>query len=62
MNENICTDNATTIFTVLTEKDFYPPQDPRVYTSGVDDIAGGDNYVGYVEYFWETYEEEIFDV
>ena len=45
----------------LTEQSFYPPLDDRVYTSGIDDIEGGDNFAEYAEYFWETYEEDIYD-
>lgn len=45
----------------LTEADFYPPEDPRVYASGIDDIDGGDNFTEYAEYFWETYGYEIYD-
>lgn len=40
---------------------FYPPEDPRVYTSGIDDIDGGDTFAEYAEYFWETYGHEIYD-
>ena len=45
----------------LSEKDFYPPEDTRYYQSGVEDICGGDNFADFVEYFFNTYEEEIFD-
>lgn len=45
----------------LTEADFYPPEDPRVYASGIDDIDDGDNFAEYAEYFWETYENHLFD-
>lgn len=45
----------------LTEQDFYPPQDDRVYTSGIDDIEGGDNFAEYAEYFWEEYGYELYD-
>ena len=43
---------------VLTEKDFYPPEDDRYLTSGVEDIRHGDNFVEYVEYYFATYVEE----
>lgn len=45
----------------LTEQSFFPPEDPRVYTSGIDDIDGGDTFSEYAEYFWETYGHEIYD-
>ena len=45
----------------LTEQDFYPPLDDRVYTSGIDDIEGGDNFAEYAEYFWEEYGHELYD-
>jgi len=46
----------------LTEKDFYPPEDTRIYQSGVEDIIDGDNFADYVKAFYEDYEDEIFDV
>lgn len=45
----------------LTERDFYPPEDTRVYASSIDDIDDGDNFAEYAEYFWETYENHLFD-
>lgn len=45
----------------LSEKDFYPPEDKRCYRSGVADMKGGDNFADYAEYFFETYEKEIYD-
>lgn len=45
----------------LTEKDFYPPKDIRLYHSGIEDIVDGDNFTDYIEYFYDQYEEEIFD-
>ena len=45
----------------LTEKDFYPPEDTRYYQSGVYDICGGDNFADYVSYFFDLYEDELFD-
>lgn len=42
----------------LTEKDFYPPSDDRVFTSYVEDIDGGDNFADYCKDFFELYEEE----
>lgn len=46
---------------VLTEKDFYPIEDTRVYESLVEDISGGDNFGDYANWFFEEYEDEIFD-
>lgn len=46
---------------VLTEKDFYPPEDDRVYQSGVNDIVDGDNFEDYAKWFYDNYEDEIFD-
>ena len=45
----------------LTEKDFYPPMDTRLYYSCIDDIIDGDNFEEYIKYFYENYEDEIFD-
>lgn len=45
----------------LTEQDFYPPEDTRLYTSGIDDVNDGDSFAEYAEYFWDTYEDELFD-
>lgn len=47
-------------FPVLTEEDFYPPADERIRSCGVDDIPGGDNYVDYFNWFYETYGEDVF--
>lgn len=43
---------------VLSEKDFYPPQDNRYLQSGVDDIQGGDNFAEYTEEYYRLCEEE----
>ena len=43
---------------VLSEKDFYPPQDNRYWQSGVDDIQGGDNFAEYTEECFKISEEE----
>lgn len=48
-------------FHELTEIDCFPPEDDRLYSSGIDDIEGGDNFADYAEWFWEVYEEEIYD-
>lgn len=42
----------------ITESDFYPPFDNRVFVSYVDDIDGGDNFADYCEYIFDLYEEE----
>ena len=42
----------------LTEIDFYPPTDNRVWQSHVEDIDGGDNFADYCEYIFEILEEE----
>lgn len=47
---------------VLSEKDFYPPQDNRCWGSGIDDISGGDNFTEYAESFFKMCEcEEYLD-
>lgn len=45
----------------ITEKDFYPPEDSRLYQSGIDDIEDGDNFEDYSKWFYNNYENEIFD-
>lgn len=48
--------------TVLSEKDFYPPNDDRVLRSNVFDIAGGDTFEDYAkDYFNMTDELELYD-
>lgn len=42
----------------LTEADFYPPSDNRVWKSNIDNINGGDNFVDYCTEFFEMLEEE----
>lgn len=46
---------------VLTEKDFYPPSDDRIFNSVVEDILDGDNFSEYTKYFFEMYEDDLFD-
>lgn len=46
---------------VLTEKDFYPPSDDRTFKSVVEDILDGDNFSEYTKYFFEMYEDDLFD-
>lgn len=46
----------------LSEKDFYPPQDTRVFKSGVKNIVDGDSFDNYLDCFLEMcYEEGIFE-
>lgn len=47
---------------VLEESDFYPPEDNRMHCSGIDDVDGGDSYEDYVKWFWDEYENEIYDL
>lgn len=42
----------------LTESDFYPPSDNRVFKSYIDDINDGDNFNDYCKYIFSIYEEE----
>jgi len=42
----------------LTESDFYPPCDNRMWKSNVADINGGDNFADYCEYFFRMLEKE----
>ena len=52
--------NLKTYFEI-TEKDFYPPEDTRLFKSGIQDIYGGDNFEDYSKWFYSNYEDEIFD-
>lgn len=45
----------------ITEEDFYPAQDDRIYMSNVEDISNGDNYEDYSEYFFSNFENDLFD-
>lgn len=47
-------------FCELDETSFYPPEDDRVYKSGVDDVHDGDNFYDFAEMFWDLYEDEIY--
>ena len=42
----------------LTESDFFPPSDNRVWKSNVNDISGGDNFADYCQYIFGVLEEE----
>lgn len=49
-------------FPVLSEKDFYPPEDNRVLKSGIKNIRHGDNYNDFLQEYNELcQEEEIYD-
>lgn len=54
-------ENTASNLIELTEQDFYPIEDNRLYTSGIDDIDGGDGFADYTEWFWDEYEHEIYD-
>ena len=45
----------------LNERSFYPPKDSRAYSSGVDDVDGGDSFNEYAIWFWDEYGYEIYD-
>lgn len=45
----------------LKESDFCPPEDGRMYCSGIDDVPGGDCFDDYVKEFWEFYENDIYN-
>lgn len=45
----------------LSEKDFYPPEDTRTWRSGVMDVPHGDSFEEYSSWFYETYEDDLFD-
>lgn len=42
----------------LTEEDFYPPSDDRVFKSYIDDIRDGDNFFDYCKYIFDIFDEE----
>ena len=42
----------------LTEADFYPALDNRVWESNIEDIDGGDNFADYCEYIFDLLKEE----
>jgi hypothetical protein len=46
----------------LTEQDFYPPSDNRVWKSNIKDVDNGDNFADYcVEFFEMLDEDEYYD-
>ena len=58
MDDKYIQNNIQYDFYYLTEIDFYPPSDDRVWKSYVEDIEDGDNFADYCEYIFELYEEE----
>ena len=46
---------------VLNEEDFYPPPDDRLRESYIEDIEGGDTYEDYLNYFYDLYEDDLWD-
>lgn len=42
----------------LTEEDFYPPSDDRVFKSYIDDIRDGDNFSDYCKYIFDIFDEK----
>lgn len=42
----------------LTDSDFYPPSDNRVWTTNVMDIDGGCNFADYCEEYFEMLDQE----
>ena len=53
--------NSLNLYHEISEKDFYPPEDNRLYQSWINDIRNGDNFSDYVKWFYSMYENEIFD-
>lgn len=60
-NKHRESNNDYIYYNELNEKDFYPPEDNRLYIACVDDIDDGDNFDDYAVWFWETYEDEIYN-
>lgn len=46
---------------VLTQKDFYPPEDDRCYESRLDYVLEEDDYYNYAKAFWSCYGEDLYD-
>ena len=42
----------------LTEENFYPPSDDRVFKSYIYDIKYGDNFSDYCKYIFDIFDEE----
>ena len=60
IKDNDKIDDGVDCYVEISERDFYPPKDDRLYVSCVDDICGGDNFNDYAVLFWEAYEDEIY--
>lgn len=45
---------------LLDEEDFYPPEDNRIYHSGIDDIKDGNNFNDYARDFYDMLSEDGF--
>ena len=54
-DKNNC--NHGSEYYLIKEQDFCPPSDDRCWTSNVRDIAGGDNFADFCEYFFEILDE-----
>lgn len=47
---------------VLSEKDFYPPEDTRCFKSGIYNMPyGGDSFEEYTRWFYNNYSHDLFD-
>ena len=49
---------SKTHYQCLTEEDFYPPSDDRIFKSNIEDIEDGDNFADYCIEFFKMLEEE----
>lgn len=58
IDKNNSSDKVVMLSPILSEKDFYPPEDNRYWQSGVDDISDGDNFADYVKDLFMRYEDE----
>lgn len=47
---------------VLSEKDFYPPEDNRYYKSNVYNIYGGDTFFKYAKEFFQYIQDSFEDM
>lgn len=48
----------TTYNEILSEEDFYPPEDNRVLKSYIKSINGGETFAEYSKYIFNLYEKE----
>lgn len=47
---------------ILSEKDFYPPEDTRYFKSGINNIPyGGDSFEEYSKWFYDNYSDDLFE-